>query len=569
MAAAREQGRSGRAIRRGAGAVLAVAVALMSVAAATPVVAASRASAAPISVSVVVPITARAGADGMLDAEALAIATSPSGTLTRELDEVLSTSAPIALDPMRPASVRRLGSAAPAGAVDWLDRLAAAPNEVFLLAYSDADLSALARTGSLDLAQSLDFGFALDPAAFGPAETATATPEPSPTATGAPDDGPPPLPTTDELLAWTDALPGIAWPSAGSVAATDLAAYGDAGYDAVLVSSANVSETSGALADLGPVRGLIADSAASALFREASTSIDDATREQAVARLGAALDGLAAAHPGRSVVLTLDRRSAFASYGLEETYAAVAARESTRMTTLADVLSGTAEPATVVDGVVPEHVAAASDLTAAVRAEDAFATILTDPLLLTAPRRLQLLALLSVQGAAEPEWAAAAAAFLSRSAEILGSVTIVDTGSVIVASSSTSIPIRIANSLEFAVTVRVDARPLRPLLQIDSPAEVTVEPGSSKTVRLEAQAITNGRVMVDVSLSSPSTGLPIGESRRFDADLQAQWETVGIIVFIVAALAFAIGIARNVVVRRRRAAAERATAEAGTSPDAA
>ena len=35
------------------------------------------------------------------------------------------------------------------------------------------------------------------------------------------------------------------------------------------------------------------------------------------------------------------------------------------------------------------------------------------------------------------------------------------------------------------------------------------------------------------------------------ADLQAQWETVGIILGIVVALVFAAGIIRNVVVRRR------------------
>jgi hypothetical protein len=572
MAAARDRRRDQpvslrTASRRAASAAALAGALLVPVLAVAPSVAVPAAVGAPMSVSVVVPITARAGTNGMLDAEALAIATSPAGNLTRELDEVLTTSATIALDPMIPASIRALGIAAPATALDWLDRLEDAPNEVFLLAYSDADLSAFARTDSFDLAQPSGFGFALDPDAFGPAETATPTPVTTPTAdptppadatpSPAPDDAPPPLPTTDELLAWPDAISRIAWPAEGSVAGSDLPNYGEAGYDAVLLSSANVSETASGLADIGGVHAVIADSAASGLFQEASTSIDDAIRQQAIARLGAALDGLAAAHPGRSTVLTLDRSSTFSAYGLEETFAAIAARDSTGMIGLSGVLSGTPDSASVVDGPVAAPLTAAPDLMAAVRAEEAFATILVDPLALTAERRLQLLALLAVADLTGDDWASRADTFLERSAEILGSVTIVDTGNILVTSTQTSIPIRIANGLDSAVTVRVAAVPLRPLLRIDSPAEVTVEPGSSKTVRLEAQAITNGKVLVEVSLSSPSTGVAIGSSRRFDADLHAEWETVGIILGAVAALVFAVGIARNLIVRRRRAALER------------
>jgi hypothetical protein len=148
-------------------------------------------------------------------------------------------------------------------------------------------------------------------------------------------------------------------------------------------------------------------------------------------------------------------------------------------------------------------------------------------------------------------WRADADAFLARSTEIRESVTIVDTRDVLVTSTNTTMPVRVANALDFAVTVRVDARPLRPLLRIDSPAEVTVEPASSATVNLGAQAITNGEVVVEVSISSPATGQQIGPSHRVNADLQAQWETVGIILGIVVALIFAAGIVRNVVLRRR------------------
>jgi hypothetical protein len=555
MAAARDRRRMSP-VSRAAVVVTVAGALLLPPLLAAPAAGAPHAAGAPMAVSIVVPITARAGDDGMLSAEALTIATSPAGNLTRELDEVLATSATVALDPMIPASIRALGTAAPEAALEWLDRLESASNEVFLLAYSDADLSALVRADSLELAQPLGFDFALDPAAFGPAQTASPTPTspPTPTPTSTPDPGdPPPLPTTDELLAWPDAIGQIAWPSDGSVAASDLEVYAEAGYDALLVSSANVSETSSALAEVGPARALIADSAASDLFRAASTSIDDATRQQAIDRLGATLDGLAAAHPGRSLVLTLDRASSFSAYGLAETVASIVARASTQLSGLSGVLTGAIEKASIVEGPTADHIAATPGLVAALHAEDAFAAILDDPLALTAERRLQLLALLAVQDTDADDWATRSESFLQRSTEILTAVSIVDTGNLLVTSTQTSIPIRIANALDVAVTVRVAASPLRPLLRIDSPADVTVEPGSSKVVRLDAEAITNGTVVVEVSLSSPATGVAVGVPRRFNADLQAQWETVGLIVGAVAAVVFAAGIARNVIVRRRRA----------------
>lgn len=539
--------------RRGAGFAV-VAALLAPLVLATPAAAAPSAVGAPVTVSVVVPLTVRGDGTGLLDAEALQIATSPSGVLTRALNEVLETSATIALDPRIPASVRVLGTAAPESATAWLDRLEAAPNEVFLLAYGDADLSALARADALDLTESLDFG-ALDPAAFGPAETATPTPAtPTPTATPD-DDDPPPLPTDDDLVAWPGAVARIAWPAEGTVVGGDLAAYRDAAYDGVLLDSANVSETATASVTLDGLAGIVADSASSDLFRQASAAIDDTSRQQSVDRLLVALDGLAAAHPGRSVVLTLDRSTTFAFAGLAETYAQLVTRVGTQLTGLGPLLDEEAVAARVVDGAEPDHVTRTPALVGGLAAETAFASILDEPALLVGPRRLELLELLAVAEVELADWAGRADAFLVRSREILGAVSIVDPGDLLVASTSTSIPLHVANALEFPVTVRVDVRPLRPRIRIESPVDVTIEPGSSKSVRLPAQAIANGEVVVVVSLSSPTTGVEIGQARSFTVDLQAQWETVGIVVGAVVVLVFAAGLVRNVVVRRRRAAA--------------
>jgi hypothetical protein len=535
-------------IRRGAGALTA-AGALVSSMLASPLAATAAIGDDGLVVSVVVPITAPWGEGGTLDAETLATATSPTGVLAHELDEVLATTATVALDPMIPASIRLIGSAAPESAVDWLDRLEAASNEVFLLAYADADLTALARSEALELARPLDLEFALDPAEFGPAQTETPLPDPSGTPTA--DDEPPPLPTTEELLAWPDAFAAIAWPAENSTTADDLAAYAAAGYDAALLSSANLSPVSTARVDVDGAAGLVSDAAASALLREAAGAVEAAARQDAVRRLGLELDRLAAADPGRSVVLTLDRTATFAIPGLSEVLGALSARETGGIAGLSEVLGSGSVPATVVETEVSAATELAPTLANAFRAEQEFATIVTDPLPLVVSRQLALLRLLTVQDADAGDWQADADAYLARSAEIRRSVTIVDTGGVLVTSGNTSMPVRIANALDYSVTVRVDARPLRPLLRIDSPADVTVEPGSSTVVNLGAQAITNGEVVVEVRISSPTTGKQIGPSHRVDADLQAQWETVGIILGIVVALIFAAGIIRNIVLRRR------------------
>ncbi|MEO5535029.1 MAG: DUF6049 family protein [Pseudolysinimonas sp.] len=512
----------------------------------------------PMTVAIVVPITAPEHDGSLLDADELALATAPTGALTRKLNAVLPTSATIAVDPMILASIRVLGAAAPSSALEWLDRLETAPNDVFLLAYADADLSPFARAGSLDLAQPLGFRFAIDATQFSPEQTTTptASPTPTPSPTSAGPAGPHPYPTTDELLALPGVVGRIAWPAAGSVTSDDLPAYRDAGYDAVLLSSANASETSSARVDLGGVAGLVSDSAVSELLRQATAPGDDAARLDASARLGAALDGLDAAHPGRSVILALDRDATSTPFGLASALSSVESRASTRIVGLSRVLAGAAEPATVVETAAGIREQRAPALLAADRAEEAFANILADPLQLTAPRRLDLLTLFSVRDG-DAAFSKDADGFVTRSAAILDSVSIVEGTPLLVTSSNTILPIRISNGLDFAVTVRVTARPLQPRIQIESPQDVTVEPGSSKVVKLNAQAITNGAVQVRVTLTSPTTGAQIGVSRLLPVDLQAQWETVGLIVGGVAALVFAVGIVRNVLLRRRRAAAAR------------
>lgn len=558
-------------IRRSAVALLAFAIATAPAGAApaatpdpevTPARSVLTPGSGPLAVAVVVPLTVRPTETGLLDAETLELYTSPAGALSRQLDQIIAAGVAIGLDPMIPASIRALGTAAPESAVEWLARLDAAPNEVFQLAYSDADLASLARIGRLDASRPLDLTFALDTGAFGAPETDPPSPGPDPTPTETADpDVPPPLPTTDDLLAWPGAIPGIAWPGDDGLSAADLPALSAAGYEHVLVTSANVSETSSALADLGSgMQALVADSTLSELARDAVGAIDDTARQDVLGRLGAALDGMAAAQPGRTVLITLDRAWPLGVYRLADVVASIAARPSSDLVGLSDVIGGPADSASVVEPALdPARTARIAAMVEGERAEQRFAEILTDPIQLTAPRRLELLSLLDVSWVrVGGDWDTASAEFLQDSADILRAVQIEESEDPFITSVDSRIPVRVSNALDFPVTVRIDARPYRPILRIQDAPEVTIEPGSSKVALLPVQAITNGRLRVDLQLANPATDQPIGDMRPISVELQAQWETVGLIIGAVVAVVFAAGIVRNIVVRRRRSRAEAA-----------
>ena len=79
--------------------------------------------------------------------------TGPTGLLTRQLDALAGRRVAIGIDPRIIASIRVLGSSAPPSATAWLQRLSEMPNEMFPLAYADADLAVQAQ---LDLPELLD-----------------------------------------------------------------------------------------------------------------------------------------------------------------------------------------------------------------------------------------------------------------------------------------------------------------------------------------------------------------------------------------------------------------------------
>lgn len=523
----------------------------------------------PVSLAVIAPIVVPPTTTGLLTADELEVLTGLEGDLTQQLDAVAGTPVAIALDPQILASIRVLGSAAPESARQWLARLGALSNDVFLLAYGDADLVAAIRTGTLDALEPTGFDFALDPANFAPIESPEPTPTPSPTPTATPTptppvdpDVPPPFPTTEDLLAWESTLPRIAWPS-GSLGAGELPALVEAGYEQVLLPSGVVGEPSSPLLDLDGLQGVVIDAGLSESLIVAAGAASPAARASALDALETQLAEATATHPGRGVVAALDRTWPYAQPGLRDALARLASSSSATLVTLGDILGTTPIPGALGDGTPTEE----RDETYTALAEDAaaelaFSSVLEDPAVLLEPRALERIALYaSAWRADETGWRQAVDAFRTRSDEIVTSVKLEQGSDMALLAAHANVKIAVSNSLPYPVTVRVTADPQGAILRVLEDQLITVEPESTTSAQLPVEAVANGQVTMLTSLETP-TGVVL-DAGRASVTVHAEWEGIGtLVVALVLGFIFVAGLLRLILIRRRARRAPDATPEA-------
>lgn len=504
-----------------------------------------------IQVVIAVPITVPVQQTGLVPAAELEQYTSPVGLLTRQLDAVAGRPVTLAVDPMIIVSIRLLGTQAPPSALAWLAQLAAVSNEVVPLPFSDSDLTLAIQAGSsVPLApQSLDF--AIDPTRFAAAGEASPTPAP----TG--DPVVPALPTSDDLFAWDWDVDGLAWPRENSVIATDLGPIATAGSTAVVLASGNVerSAEAGAVIDLGGLTGLVADDAASAALRAAAGAPTATEVQASLTEFIAALSASASTQPGTATVVALmDRRLPSNAPGLVPTLTALATTPGIDLVRIESLLDDEPSSATIIDRPQdPDAVAIVSRLLEAETAEARFATITADPLRLTSDRRLQLLALLSQERLIpDAAWVTATESFLEESADIRNSVQVVEASGFNLLADNAALPIAVSNELNQAVTVYITVRPDTGLLAVgDSRVELTIEPNAQGRGEIPVQAISNGTVTVDISLTG-ATGVAVGRTTTADINVQAGWETPIVVVLAgIVVLVFGVGIVRNILRRRR------------------
>jgi len=512
----------------------------------------------PTQVAIIMPMTVPDARNGLLSASTLAAYTAPNGLLTRELDAVVNTQAVLGIDPLIIASIRLLGTAAPASATEWLARLGAATNETFALTWADSDITAAVQAGSPTVLAPTSLEFVIDPALFGPAE---------PAATNAPGgDAPstaPPLPDTESLLAWDYTLGDVAWPIAGTVVASDLPVITASGFTTTVLGSGNVQRDNAgfAAASVDDEAAIVTDDAASQLLATASAATTLTTWQDDLAALGATIDASGAT----SMVLAVDRGAIGGAARLRSTITALDVIDGITVSSLSDTLAAGSSTATLVETPhSPERIALTAAALAAEAADAAFAQIAVDPTPITAERRLSLLSSLAPTWDRYPTGAdGALVAFTDDSLALRDSVQILSESDIIFPDRG-FLPVTVSNTLDQPVTVYVVVTALSPLLDIENGwVETTIEPNSQRRALIPAVARSNGIVTLSVGLAS-AAGVPVGTPVTVTANVQAGWETpltigLGIIIFLV----FAGGIYRTILRRRKARVADTdgATAE--------
>ncbi|GAA2052497.1 DUF6049 family protein [Leifsonia soli] len=533
------------------------------------------------SVNVALPIVTPSGTNGIIPADDLATYTAPNGILTRELDGLSGhTTVTVGIDPMIIASIRVLGNAAPASAVDWLGRLADLPNETFSLGYGDADPAGQIQAGLPAPLQPTSLAYAIDPKNFTPAPTpvgepATASPTPAPkTSSTTPSPTPtttpgPVLPTMDELLAWDYTLTGVAWPGDKTVRRADLPPLAAAGLKTTIVSGSNTNAadlgtTPNATLSSGDTRILASDQPLSDALRQAISAPSDVAWNSAMSKVNAQLELIAQeSGDARRLLVALDRSWPSSGTQFERTLNALF---SSPWSAPASFRSVAGAPQTsgfdLVDA--PESADRITDISALVQDEGAlgqFATVLDDPTTLTGRTRSDLLAVLAVSWLnPRTDWNAAVAKERAATTKTLHSIRILPTENVNLVSAQGSIPFTVSNGLtDEAVTIVLSAAPSNGRLEVDQSTTKRIVKDSRATVLIPVKAkVGNGQVVLSLHLYSP-TGVPIGDPTSVTVDVHADWEGIGALIFgILLVLLFGFGIVRNILRRRSKRAEDAA-----------
>jgi hypothetical protein len=533
------------------------------------------------SVAVAMPLTAPATADGLISAADLATYTSATGILSRELNGVVEHPAvAIAVDPMIIASIRVLGTAAPASAISWLRQLEQAGNDTFPLQYGDADVAGQVQAGLTDLLQPISLNYAINPdnlkAASNIGETTPARDvNPFSTPTPTPTNGPE-LPSTEELLSWPYSLSGFAWPPDDTVRAADLPIFAKNGLTTTILdgdntNAASLPTTPNAALPVSGGRALVADDAVSDALRAATEAANNDAWNEAMASLNAQLAMIGGeGAPDQVILATLGRAGPASWQTLSQTFTALTAMPWATPASIRDAISSTTTAQLAVKD-SPEKDARLASITGLLGRESGaasdgasltgFATVLTDPTVLTGPSRNQLMSLLGAGWLSEQnDWPSAVSASLTASGKVLDSVQIVPPGKVSQLSNEVLIPITVSNSFTQPVNIVLRTTPSNGRLEIDSDTSKVVPPEASAKLLVPVKArVGNGKVQLTMELFSP-TGVKIGATQKATVDVHAEWEGLGaLIIAALAILLFGFGLFRSIRRRRR----ERSTASSG------
>lgn len=517
-----------------------------------------RTDAPPRSVTVIVPVTAGARASGMLTAAELSDLTAENGALSAVLDAVTGTPAVLAVDPAIVASIRVLGSSAPATATGWLASLMALPNERFALQFGDADLATQVHAGLTVPLEPTTLAPYADPANFTTSAGSTA---------------PAAVPDLRQLLAVgtaTNTVRDVFWPAGGTAGpdvVTTLDAQTGADGDALtLVPSDTVSGGDGGVrAATGDADLLVYDHLVSAeLARVAAASEDAPVRsaELAAATAQVALSGEA------PIVTTIDRPAASSRTSIRAAITAVTGSAGATPTSLQDLRTTAPAQVTVTD--IPadaDRVAALQRFLADEERLATFATALVEPTQLTARERTAILQLLGDAWLTDPTaWATAVAQHEQNTESTLDAVGIANPGTINFLATSAPIPVTVRNDLPWPVSLVLFAETGDPRLIVQK--ATVVEAGAQQNTRVDVPVearVGSGDTTLSLQLRS-TAAVPIGASEAIGLTVRAEWESVGITaIIVIVVVLFAGGVIRTVLKLRRRR--NESTAEENDTPE--
>ncbi|MGN6743536.1 MAG: DUF6049 family protein [Amnibacterium sp.] len=512
-----------------------------------------------VGLGTVVPITAPANTTGLVPAEELGLLTATGGAWRTALEAATADpKATVLLDPEVQASSRVAGGTAPASATDFLARLGDLPNEVVRLPYADGDVT-LERAAGADavLAPTSFAGGAL--AAPTPGATPGATASPSPTPSASP--SPATRPSDADLLHWAYSGSPVAWPVTGTTTTADLRMITASGYPVTMLSTADVADARGRVAPharIGSASVLLADATASRLLAEAASG-SGVSQDASLAELVDLL-GTDAVTREATTVLAVPSRVGSAA-GLGRVLQALASRSWIQGTTLAAMAGTTGAPAVRLHrNAVPEErvTPAAAALGAEGKVRELGAAILSNRAALIGPQRLALLGVLSTQWRSpQTGYETAARAVTAGFVTFSNQVKIDRASEINYVGGSGSLPVNVTNRLEEPVRVVVSATSSNGRLQIHGTQTINIPAATTGKALLPVKSISNGDVVVTVTLRTPD-GHVIGTPAQRRITINAGWETVGAVVFVVALLAlFGTGVYRNVRRARRRGARKR------------
>ncbi|HLP22681.1 MAG TPA: DUF6049 family protein [Microbacteriaceae bacterium] len=477
-----------------------------------------RSQTTPASVATLFALSAPSPSDGLYSREALEELFAAGSDLQAALNAVAGQPISVGIDPRIIASIRVLGSDAPADATAWLRRLESAGLDTFALQYGDADPVGQIRAGYPTL---LTPGFA------------DVTSDPTVAAT-----------FTD----WSYSR-SFLWPRGDVLSADDLATFALTNGAPVIASSDIVGDASQPLVRVGGSTVVVAQSGPSAALGRALSATKSVEWQNASNVLQAELTFFG----GQTIVLAPDR-----------TVISDALRAAATLTTLAQsnvsraVPIGSLSPAgstSLKPTSLPDLLSSQYDHVRERTTQlESFATVSTQPAAVLDPVIRMTLATFAVGlSDADDTRARAIAAIDATVATLLDSVRLATSSSINVLSSEASLPFTVENDLDAPISVRVGVAPSNGRLLVADSVLTEVPANSRQTVRVPVKAkVGTGSVALTVTVVD-TRGATVTAPVIVQANVQADSEGWGAVAFgSIAISLLLVGVIRQV--RRARMA---------------